>query len=230
MKNSASIKLVQPLRERHKARTRERILQAVAARLEQDGLAHLSFAQIAEAAEVGESTVYRYFANKETLLAAFWEWAPGAIGMDRFPQTFAELAGRLPSDFASFDRQEALIRGMLASPLGKASRLQANAAQQKAFRDLVDREAGPLPKRKRDWTSAAIQLLYSATTWGAYRDLWGMSGEQAGQAAVYAIGQLLESARRERDAQGAKGAEAAASAPAGKAAPRAARKKPKSAS
>lgn len=209
MKKSASIKPVQPLRERHKAKTRERILQAVAARLKQDGLAHLGFAQIAEAAEVGESTVYRYFANKEILLSAFWEWAPRAIGRDRFPETFAELAQRLPSEFAAFDRQEALIGGMLTAPLGKASRIQANAAQQKAFRNLVDREAGPLPKRRRDSTSAAIQLLYSATTWGAYRDLWGMTGEQAGQAAVHAIGQLLESARRERDAQVATSAPAA---------------------
>lgn len=184
------------LRDRHKARTRESILGAVALCLESDGLANLSFAQIAREAGVGESTAFRYFPTKEALLSAFWEWAPKAINRDRFPRTYEELRTRLTPDFAHFDSRESLIRGMLVSPIGREARRNANTSRQKAFKDLVDREVGPMPEAERNRLCAAIQLLYSASAWAAFKDYWDMDGPEAAIAATEAIGVLLDSARR----------------------------------
>lgn len=184
------------LRDRHKARTRENILGAVALCLENDGLANLSFAQIAREAGVGESTAFRYFPTREALLEAFWEWAPKAINRDQFPRTYEELSARLGPDFVSFDRRESLIRGMLASQVGKEARLKTNASRQKAFQELIDREVGPMPKAERQRLCAAVQLLYSASAWAAFKDYWDMDGREAATAATQAIGALLDDARR----------------------------------
>jgi AcrR family transcriptional regulator len=184
------------LREKHKSRTRENILQAVATRLERDGLAQLSFAEIAREAEIGESTIYRYFPNKDALLEAFWAWAPAAIKRDRYPRTFDELASRLEQDFKSFDRKEPLIRGMLASPMGRASRMKVGAERQAAFKALVTHEAGELPEEELLHLAATIQMLYSATAWATYKDYWSMDGEAAARTAIAAIRALLDNARR----------------------------------
>jgi AcrR family transcriptional regulator len=189
------------LRDRHKARTRESILGAVALCLENDGLANLSFAQIAREAGVGESTAFRYFPTRDALLDAFWEWAPKAINRDQYPRTYEELSARLGPDFMSFDRRESLIRGMLASPVGRDARRKTNAPRQKAFRQLVDREVGPMPEAERKRLCAAIQLLYSASAWAAFKDYWDMDGREAASAATQAIGVLLDDARRRMQKQ-----------------------------
>ena len=195
---NSTIDQTQPpsLRDRNKARTRESLLDAVARCIEHDGLANLSFGQIAREAGVGESTAFRYFPNKEALLEAFWEWAPHSINRDQFPGTFDELAERLGPDFANFDARESLIRGMLASPLGRQARRRANAPRQKAFEELVDREIGPMPDAERKRLCAALQLLYSASAWAAFKDYWDMDGREAATASVEAIGALLDDARR----------------------------------
>lgn len=195
---NSTIEDLQPsgLRDRNKARTRESILDAVARCLEGDGLANLSFAQIAREAGVGESTAFRYFPTKESLLEAFWEWAPKAINRDQFPGTYEELRARLGPDFAGFDAREALIRGMLASPLGRDARRKANASRQKAFRELIEREVGPMPEVESKRLCAAMQLLYSASAWAAFKDYWDMDGREAATAATQAIGALLDDARR----------------------------------
>lgn len=195
---NSTIDELQPsgLRDRHKARTRENILDAVARRLESDGLANLSFAQIAREAGVGESTAFRYFPTKEALLEAFWEWAPKAINRDQFPRTYEELCARLGPDFAGFDARESLIRGMLVSPFGREVRRKANASRQKAFRELIDREVGPMPEVESKRLCAALQLFYSASAWAAFKDYWDMDGREAATAATQAIGALLDDARR----------------------------------
>jgi AcrR family transcriptional regulator len=197
------------LRDRHKSRTRESILGAVARCMEHEGIAQLSFAQIAREAGVGESTAYRYFPTKDALIEAFWEWAPKAINRDRLPATFDELSTRLAPDFAGFDAREPLIRGMLASPVGRDARRKANGSRQKAFRELVDREVGPMPEAERERLCAAIQLLYSATAWSAFRDYWDMDGREAATAATQAIGALLDDARRRMRQQKKTGAKPA---------------------
>lgn len=185
-----------PLRDRNKTKTREAIMAAVARRLENEGLAQLSFTEIAREADIGESTVYRYYPNKEVLLEAFWDWAPQAIQRDSYPQNFHELESRLSADFIRFDQREPLIRGMLASPQGRSARMHTAAARQQAFRQLVANEVGDVPDPDRDRLCAAIQLLYSATTWATFKDYWNMDGAEAGKAASAAIAGLLDHARR----------------------------------
>ncbi len=62
------------LRSRQKAETRDRILQAVARKLNAGTLDDVNFSAIAKEAEIGERTVYRYFPTREALMGAFWTW------------------------------------------------------------------------------------------------------------------------------------------------------------
>ena len=63
-----------PLRDRKKQRTRESIARAALELFAARGFAAVSMAQVAEAADVGQRTLFRYFADKEELL--FGDEAP----------------------------------------------------------------------------------------------------------------------------------------------------------
>lgn len=115
------------LRERKKARTRA-LIQVQALRLfREQGFQATTVEQVAEAAEVAPSTVFRYFPTKEDLLvlAGFHSFE------ERFRQAFREqpsdlsalraLRGTLVSLFAALDPEERAARaerdaGMLLVP------------------------------------------------------------------------------------------------------------------
>jgi AcrR family transcriptional regulator len=85
-----------------KPKTREAIMAAVARRLENDGLAQLSFTEIAREADVGESTVYRYYPNKEVLLEAFWTGRRKPSSVTATRKIFMNWkTGSAPTSFAS---------------------------------------------------------------------------------------------------------------------------------
>jgi TetR/AcrR family transcriptional regulator, cholesterol catabolism regulator len=73
----------QPLgrRERGKQAKRERILQAASALFARDGFAAVTTQQIAEAADIGAGTLFRYFATKADILVEVMSHGLGASVM-----------------------------------------------------------------------------------------------------------------------------------------------------
>src|ERR1700761_6933562 len=62
------------VRQGQREATREAVLKALRRRMEPGQLEDVSFAELANDADVGERTVYRHFPTREALLGDFWAW------------------------------------------------------------------------------------------------------------------------------------------------------------
>jgi len=190
-----------PLRQAQAEETRQRILLAVERLLQAEPETPLSFDAVAAASGVERRTVFRHFANKDALLAAFWVWLNQRVALRTWPETEADLLAMPPATFAGFDRHEGVIRAALASKSGREMRLAANAERQAAFRrSLADATQGVDPRRAQQ-AASVIQLLYSAGAWQSLRDYWQFDGKEAGEAVSWAIGTLIEALRQEAAAK-----------------------------
>jgi AcrR family transcriptional regulator len=93
---------VQGLRERKKARTRALIQKEALRLFREQGYAETTVEQIAEAAEVAPSTVFRYFATKEEL-----------VFIDQFPP-FAEALNAAPAELNPIQAVRVAMREVTA--------------------------------------------------------------------------------------------------------------------
>lgn len=188
-----------PLRDQQAAGTRERILEALAGLITEDGLDEISFKAVAQAADVTEITVYRHFPSRAELLRALWYWLDRRLGQPGMPQNEHDLVEDTRSVLAGFDDMAPIIRAALLSKEGRAMRMAVQAERRAAFEAaLADATAGATAG-ERVRALAVIQLLYSGYAWLSMRDHWGLTGKQAGEASAWAISVLLEELHRERD-------------------------------
>lgn len=191
-----NISVQTPLRERLRQATVDTILEAVSTCLSDTGLNDLTFAQVALAAGMGDRTIYRHFATKEALLAAWWAKHKEELGQPRFPETAKATISFPLRAFPSMDKQAFVIRGAVLSAQGRAMTLSHNEARQLAFLKVARDVAPDLDPKEHEELAAIIQLLQSATAWLTMRDYWSFDGERSGAAASLAIKALLNAARR----------------------------------
>lgn len=185
-----------PLRAKQKDDTRQMLLAAAGRVVTAAGLEGLSFAALAKEAGVQERTAYRHFPNKDVLLSALWEWVNRQADIPGFARTQAELLSMPPVAYAGFDRQEGLMRALLSSPQGREFRLRVNGERQETLRGVLSDLLPHLSAAEGRNLLATVQLLYSATAWMTMKDYWGLDGKAAGEASVWAIKALLETAAR----------------------------------
>lgn len=200
MKTPARRSYSSPLREAQARETRGRLLQAVARWLERDGHAEFTLEAVAREAGVDRRTVFRHFATREALLEAFWVWINERLTPRTLPASLEELVAAPRATFARFDEEEGVIRASLHTPAGRAMRLAAVEARRAAFREALreaTRQASPAERRRLE---AAAHALYSASAWEAMRDYAGVTGREAGDAASWALGVLVDAVRDARPA------------------------------
>lgn len=173
----------------------ECILDGVAGLLAQGE--DLTFAKVANAAKVPERTLYRYFPNREALLAAVYAWSNRRIGFHggRRPSTVSEVADLVRRAFPVFDELAPVVHELLVAPEGRAARLADVEDRRAASLELVRSQAPSLDDTSTRRVAAVLQILGSAATWQALREHWDLDGAEAAEAAVLAIELLLDSAR-----------------------------------
>ncbi len=110
-------------RERHQAKTRERLMLAALRLFAERGMAETSVEDITEAADVGKGTFFNYFPSKEHLLIAFGqsqvrkveavlaEARKGEKPVHQMLRDFARSVSREPG------RTPLLIRSIIVAPL-----------------------------------------------------------------------------------------------------------------
>ena len=185
-----------PLRREQKEATRRRILDASGRLMEDRGLERFSFAAIAKEAQVQERTVYRHFPNKRALLKGLWTWFQERVRYGSIPANETELLAQPRRTFPAMDENEQLTRAMWASEEGREFRLSnLEERKQGILAGVADATRG-LPERQATWIAAAIHLLNSGAAWETMKDYWGLSGEEAGQAASLAMALILGAARQ----------------------------------
>src|SRR5687768_11272967 len=119
------------LTEARSALVRERILQGLERALSRDG--QWTFASVADAADVPERTLYRYFPTREALLEGLFDWANARLGFQgQLPEDSAALQALLRRCFPGFDALAPVVRELLLAPEGRQARLKQKTRRQRS--------------------------------------------------------------------------------------------------
>ncbi|MCH4545968.1 TetR/AcrR family transcriptional regulator [Rhizobium sp. WYCCWR 11279] len=175
--------------------TQDRIMEGLAALL-RAGSDEVTFDLVARQSGVPQRTLYRYFANKETLLGAFWHWVNALISVPALPASPEQVVAHIPELFSAFDRDEPLVRAMLHNPHGRAVRLAHAKARREKFSIALRDVTGTIPSEDAQHLLAAVTALCSASGWESMKDNWSLSGAEAAKAAQWAVQALIDDARR----------------------------------
>jgi len=166
------------LRETKIARTRERIVDAALDLFEADGYDQTTMEDIARVAEVGTSTLYRYFPTKDRLLVS------DLLDDDRLAQTLRAQDARLPLAEAlgsaivnSFEATSDVetrvlrVRSMLDQTPGPRARLWDDVAElRRSLEEAVADRIGAEPDDLHVILTARLAFLvveYVADRWRA---------------------------------------------------------------
>jgi AcrR family transcriptional regulator len=185
-----------PLRTEQMERTHERILEAAAEQLLEEGLEELSLPRAAQRARVSVPTIYRHFSTKEALMQELTDWVDRELRLSEVPESIDEFTEYVPRFFAYLDENEALVRARLLSGVHRQihhdTRRRRDKLVEKAMEDVTAR-LDPLDARR---ACAVVRVLMNSAAWEMMRDNWNLTGEQAGEAAAWAIRILVEELRR----------------------------------
>src|SRR5919109_1891202 len=187
-----------PLRAEQLEQTRRRILEAVTEVVADEQVEELTVPLVSERARVSLRTVYRHFPTREALIEAWGDWVSEtlSIHLHSYPETPEQLVEFAPGLYHSYDENEALVRAMLNSKAARAVRLATRPRRQRSFERALAPLMADLTPAERLRALAVIYLLISAPAWQAMRDQWGLDGAEAGKAANWAIGVLVDELRR----------------------------------
>jgi len=161
---------VQPgLRERKKQRTREAILEAALRLFAERGFDAVSVAEIANAVEVSDRTVYNYFPTKEhlvfdrmeafeaALLAAIREREPGESVLAAFRRFVLTSSVRLEAKEAS-EVVLTAARMISASPALQAHEREVIARYTQSLAALIAEETGAGADDVEPWIAASALM------------------------------------------------------------------------
>jgi len=204
MVDSHPRKYSSPLRESQVQETKKRILRAVFDLLNDNPFGDISMDDVAKAAGVQRRTVFRHFVTKEALFDAFWVYINETIKTSTDPSTLDDLLNGPTDSFPKFDRNEGVIRASLHTPAGFAMRTRSITARRNAFRTCLEETLAKVNPSKVAMAEAIVHLLYSASAWEILKDYAGLSGEEAGEAASWAIRTLLAAAMTSETEQNSK--------------------------
>lgn len=186
----------QSLVEAHRSYTRRRIIEAAVEVLQDNEYEELLVAAVAARAGVAERTLYRYFPTRVDLVRATWADITARFSYHLFPDNPERLVDNPLVAFPAFDREEKLIRAIVATRQGKELRLSVNAERHAAIRKAVALARPDLDEKAQLRLSAVAQLLHSSIAWQTLSDYWGLDGEQGGLAAAEALSTLLNTPMR----------------------------------
>jgi AcrR family transcriptional regulator len=183
------------LREQHAEMTRERILSAVADLLE-DGVSELTMPGVADASGVSLRTLYRYFPTRDALFEAAARWIGDELLRHPYPETLDEIAELFRVGCRDFDERPQLVRAMALSQLGQDVRAFRRRERVEAIRDALRRETPGLSADEMRRAEAVLAYLHNMLAYTTLREESGLSGDEIGEAAAWAIQTLVGDLRR----------------------------------
>jgi AcrR family transcriptional regulator len=185
-----------PLRAEQKERTHERILEAAAEQLLEEGIEELSLPRAAKRARVSVPTVYRHFPTQEALMRELTEWADRRLKLSEVPENVGEFTEWVPRLFAHWDENEAQIRARLLSGVHRQTHRDIGHRRDEAIEKAMEEVTAQLDPLDARRACAMVRLLVSGAAWEMMHDNWDLTGEQAGEALAWAISVLVAELRR----------------------------------
>lgn len=204
------------LDERTRAFTRQLILDALAEVVVETGLHKFSVQDVADRAGVSHRTVYRYFANRESLVEALTDEMDRLVesrDLPLVPDGDHSLPAAIADIFRVFDENPDLIRSVAVGSLAGGDQPPSRRARDRAIRDWVAERARGLPKDELERASAVVRYLANSVAWVVLTRQLGLASEDAARAVRWAIETLVRDLE-ERACQAGDGQDAGMDAPA----------------
>jgi AcrR family transcriptional regulator len=179
-----------PAREEQSARTRERILEALAAEIAARGREPWSVPDVARRAKVAVRTLYRHFPSREALLAGLEERGRRLLEPSELPQRPEQIAELCLREFDLYGASAPLLGALLQSSPGLGA---PDPRRVEALGNALSRLLAPLKPGKQSQARALLAHLTSASAWHALHE---QAGPLAGKTAAWAIRTLLADLER----------------------------------
>lgn len=180
------------LAERHVDHTRQWIVEAATALLEDGGATALTNAAIAARAGIAERTVYRHFGTRDALLDEIAAAFMLRLDAPAPPDSVAGLLAYPAALFGCFEARSQLVQAALDSELFIRVRDGQAAERWTAIRRVLDAQWPAATPHERELTAANLRYLLSATTWRYYRQHLGFDSRRTVESVQLALRCLIE--------------------------------------
>jgi AcrR family transcriptional regulator len=179
-----------PLRERRRLAARQALLDAYVELVLEGGPDAVTFAGLAERADVSERTVFRHFASRADLEEAFDRMLLERMRFPGWPERLADVPAFIEDLHRRFDELADLVTVAVQTA---TARLQP--AQERRLAELREALAGDLqglaPEHAEE-VVAVLDLLVSATCWHRLHHLAGLTGGRGPRAAAAAARAVID--------------------------------------
>ena len=178
------------LRERRRRAARQALLDAYVELALEGGPEAVTFARLAERADVSERTVFRHFASRTELDEAFDALLLERIAFPGWPGRLADVPGFIEDLHRRFDEHADLVTvGVQTATV----RLQPAQTQRlTALRESLAEDLAGLRPEAAEEVVAVLDLLVSATCWHRLRHLAGLTGGRGPRAAADAARAVVD--------------------------------------
>jgi AcrR family transcriptional regulator len=174
------------LRQAQRAVTEQRIIEALAALIDEEHPLEISMAAVAKRAAVSEPTVYRHFPTKRDLFAALAGYQFRAVAAGLAPASVDDLAGAVGTVFRRAADMEHVVRWTLAATDPERIPRPNVAARLAMLRAaLGDQAEGD--DEAAQCLLRTVLLLTSPMAWLYWKDYLGLEPAAAAATAGWAI-------------------------------------------
>jgi AcrR family transcriptional regulator len=176
------------LRDKLNDTTRELIVDATIAQLNERGPYEFSYFELSRRAGVSVRTIYRHFPTREELFDALSRRANRAVGFE-YPRTRDGLVTLVRSLFLMFEKHGALMTAQIQAGVGKV-KVRSRSKRIGVMQAVIAAVLPNLPTERHVAASGILTVLLSAATWQRLRDEHGLDGAAAGEVSSWAIDTL----------------------------------------
>lgn len=183
-----------PLRESQAAHTRERLLAATHDLLISGGADALTLPKLAKSIGVTAPTAYHHFPTVDALLTAFMtEWLRPRLGLSvskLTELTAVELMTLAEANYPRYEQHSAVLTAVMDSPTWNRIRVASISERaERAARNF--HPGGDHDRRELATRLGPVYVLAAPQAWRWLRETWGLTDDEAEQAATWAMHTLL---------------------------------------
>jgi AcrR family transcriptional regulator len=175
------------LREAQRAVTEQRIIEALAALVDEEHPLEISMAAVAQRAGVSEPTLYRHFPTKRDLFAALAGYQFRTVAAGLAPASADDLAQAVQTVFRRSARIESTVRWTLAAPDPERVPRPNVQARLTMLRTALHDVLEDLDDDTAQFLLRTVLLLTSPMAWLYWKDYLGLDPAAAADTAGWAI-------------------------------------------
>jgi AcrR family transcriptional regulator len=175
------------LRQAQRQVTEQRIIEALAALIDEEHPLEISMTAVAKRAAVSEPTLYRHFPTKRDLFAALAGYQFRTVAAGLAPASADDLADAVGTVFQRSAATESVVRRTLAATDPQRVPRPNVAARLDMLRAALGGQAGDDEEEDAQFLLRAVLLLISPMAWLYWKDYLGLDPADAAATAGWAI-------------------------------------------